>query len=170
MRYNSDNDKFEVYYNGKWHPALSANIQTVYLYNEGEEVVPLDFKGYTINSNYTAKAPTRGDDYILLSISATEQECAVCSNEVYDLTNYTKVKALVTWNGVDYTISTDVTDISSGYVIVTLRQRNGSSNLGVYVSSAKATYQNGQLAQSIEAFQTESAVYRNANVKAIWVE
>lgn len=176
MRYNPKNDKVEIYYNGAWHEWKLGNMQTVYLYNEGEEVVELDLTGYTIDNNCTRCVPTRNEDTISLTASSSTKysNATVFTKEKIDLTDYTRLYALMTNNGIDYQLEVDVTNISEGYIAVT-HQRSADSvsvcaeRLAV-ISNKTSSFNSYVIAQTSKQINAAGTAQLTTYLKKIWVK
>ena len=176
VRYNPLNDIVEVKYNGEWHEWKTGNMQTFYLYNEGEEVVDLDLNGYILDTNTTKCVPSRNADTISLTALASTvySSATVFTNEKFDLRDYTRLYALITNNGKIYQLDLDVTDVSEGYIAVT-HQRNGSSaaicveRLSVVSTKANnfASYKIAEATATINAAGTDELT---SYLEKVWVK
>lgn len=62
IKYNTDTDTIQIYYNGKWNDWKSGNMQTMYLYNSGDECsdVTGGWSVSTANSSNGAASVTKG--------------------------------------------------------------------------------------------------------------
>lgn len=79
VRYNSETDMIEIFYNGVWNVLMSAGLQEWLIYNYGSVVVPLTLKSF---ANYKT-------DYIQVCAKQSASAIGlVFSTNKLDVTNY----------------------------------------------------------------------------------
>lgn len=68
IRYNADTDTVQIYYDGTWNDWKAGNMQTVYLYNNGDECTDVTggWSVSTANSSNGTASVTKGSDKMTL--------------------------------------------------------------------------------------------------------
>ncbi len=99
VRYNPDTDMIEVYYNGKWNPSVKANMQSMMLYNRGEDNTAVTggwngyaYKAATSGASVAAPTVTNSSDGMRVSLNSSSTVGGVWTGKAIDLTNYSAIK------------------------------------------------------------------------------
>ena len=128
MRYNPDTDMVQIFYNGEWNDWKSGNMQTFYLYKDGEINTELDLSGYTW-STYSKTAPTKNLSNICVSLPSRTSgtTCSIFgTDDLIDLTKYKILGIEYSYKDTVYTLEVSVEAVTSGYVFCALVSKNTS--------------------------------------------
>lgn len=120
MRYNSDIDMVEIFYNGVWNEWKSGELQKLIIYNYGSVVTPIELSGvYSQNS-----------DNIILSNTQQTQNGGVLSSK--DLIKVTRYNKLIIKGNFDLTTLAS-SNIRIGFVSANKTSDNASDFIGEYI-------------------------------------
>ena len=142
VKYDTDTDTVQIYYDGAWIDWTVANLQAVYLYKAGRDIVQMDTIGYKLDNGGTATTSTKYAKYVSLPYQSTMyQGCTFSTAETIDITDVKNIIVKGTLNGQDIEYSLDVSALSGKYYFVVSNYHgSGGQQIVLCLCSSKYNY------------------------------